>query len=63
MNVICPFISTPAEEIPCKENCALYIAGAGKNCTLSRIPIYYNQTRESLTVIANRVEALLKNKE
>lgn len=63
MNLICPFMSTPAEEVLCKENCAMYIAGAGKNCTFSRIPIYYNQTRESLTVISNRLDALLKSKE
>lgn len=65
MNVLCPFMSTATEEVFCKENCTLYIAGQGKNCVLSRLPIYYNQTRESLTVISNRVDALLaqgKNK-
>ena len=65
MNVLCPFMSSSAEEVFCKENCALYIAGQGKNCTLARLPIYYNQTREALTVISNRVDALLalsKNK-
>lgn len=65
MNALCPFMSTPAEEVFCKENCALYIAGQGKNCVLSRLPIYYNQTRESLTVLSNKVEGLLslsKNK-
>ncbi|MDZ4384572.1 MAG: hypothetical protein U0940_03710 [Nitrospirota bacterium] len=65
MNVLCPFMSTATEEVFCKEICALYIAGQGKNCVLSRLPIYYNQTRESLTVISNRVDALLaqsKNK-
>lgn len=59
MNVLCPFMSTVAEEVFCKESCALYVAGQGKNCVLSRLPIYYNQTRESLTVISNRVDALL----
>lgn len=59
MNTICPFMSTAADEVTCKENCALYVGGQGKNCLLSRLPIYYNQTRESLTVISNRLEALL----
>ena len=59
MNAICPFMSTATEEVVCKESCALYISGPGKNCVLSRLPIYYNQTRESLTVISNRVDALL----
>lgn len=59
MNVLCPFMSTAAEEVFCKENCALYVAGQGKNCLLSRLPIYYNQTREALTVISNRVDAIL----
>ncbi|MBI5756045.1 MAG: hypothetical protein HZA12_03890 [Nitrospirae bacterium] len=65
MNTICPFMSTAAEEVLCKENCALYVAGQGKNCVLSRLPIYYNQTREAITVISNRMDALLalsKNK-
>lgn len=65
MNVLCPFMSTPTEEVFCKENCALYIGGQGKNCILSRLPIYYNQTREALTVLSNRMDALLslsKNK-
>jgi len=58
-------MSTATEEVFCKEKCALYIVGQSKNCVLSRLPIYYNQTRESLTVISNRVDALLalnKNK-
>ncbi|MCC7201427.1 MAG: hypothetical protein IT393_02025 [Nitrospirae bacterium] len=59
MNTICPFMSNAVEEVICKENCALYIGGQGKNCILSRLPIYFNQTRESLTVISNRVESLL----
>jgi len=59
MNVLCPFMSTPTEEVLCKENCALYIGGQGKNCILSRLPIYYNQTREAITVLSNRVESLL----
>ena len=59
MNSICPFMSTAAEEVICKENCTMYIAGQGKNCLFSRLPIYYNQTRESLTVLSNKLEALL----
>lgn len=65
MSELCPFMSTPTEEVFCKESCALYIAGQGKNCLLSRLPIYYNQTREALTVLSNKVEALValnKNK-
>ncbi|MCC6542956.1 MAG: hypothetical protein IT392_00440 [Nitrospirae bacterium] len=59
MNTLCPFMSTPAEEVICKENCTMYIAGQGKNCVFSRLPIYYNQTRESLTVLSNKLESLL----
>lgn len=65
MSELCPFMSTPTDEVTCKESCALYIAGQGKNCLLSRLPIYYNQTREALTVLSNKVEALValnKNK-
>ncbi|HZX47873.1 MAG TPA: hypothetical protein VFF47_01495 [Nitrospirota bacterium] len=59
MNTICPFMSTAADEVICKENCTMYIAGQGKNCLFSRLPIYYNQTRESLTVLSNKLESLL----
>lgn len=59
MNALCPFMSTATQEVYCKENCALYVAGQGKNCVLSRLPIYYNQSREALTVISNRIDALL----
>lgn len=52
-------MSSATEEVFCKESCALYIAGQGKNCIISRLPIYYNQTREALTVLSNRVDALI----
>lgn len=58
-NILCPFMSSASEEVHCKESCALYIPGQSKNCILSRLPIYYNQTREAITVLSNRVNELL----
>jgi len=58
MDVICPFMSNGNQEVKCKENCTLYISGASKNCVLSRLPIYYNQMRESVAEMAKKVNAL-----
>ena len=55
---VCPFMSDGTHEVKCREDCMLFIAGPSKNCILSRLPIYYNQMRESVSELSKKVNQM-----
>jgi hypothetical protein len=51
-------MSDSSQEVKCKASCMMYIDGPSKNCIFSRLPIYYNQMRESVSELAKKVNTM-----